>query len=581
MTETQLKKAVLALHRQVKSVQTASKLRPMPKDGRDGAPGEIGPQGLQGLRGEQGLPGRDGRDGIQGNSGTPGVGVTEVKLEAGNQLAVWLGKTKVLAGTIRTIHGKDGKNGKQGPVGPPGVPGPAGPKGEKGDSVEKVTLRDNELLVTIAGRERSAGKLRMPAAPFRPGAGGGGSIRAEVTPEPARAPLKEKLVQSRADLDDPEPDVLYRIDGRIDIAGQPIIVPAAGINIQGWGFGVSYLEDTTDNGVIFASPPGGSGTLNLGSVSFVANGAGAKVFDLVDVSGFNAIEMDTVNFEDVTEIGMLDGYRQLFGQNLGVFGVLQGFTASNNWDGGFRISTSIARNIGPDFYFLRAGPSLVFNNRVAVELNADYPAGTTSGLLDLTEANIARDSLLQIRGCQITREGVFSLNDPAFLPNINETSRRSSFKDNVGIKNTRIGSNWQITTEVVTPTTAGVPVKLNGTTTYFNEVHFSNNTSNAIQYFNELPRQVEINGSLTYGGQGGDVITTTLRVFRAATSTYENAVSVDRELVSLPGLGGQASVTITDVVDMSEDDRLEIWITNDDGGNVTARLGSTLIANGF
>lgn len=63
------------------------------------------------------------------------------------------------------------ERGEPGPQGKPGKPG------KDGVSVTGVELKNNELFVSLDGRRKSVGRIKVPAAtaPFNPGNGGGGS----------------------------------------------------------------------------------------------------------------------------------------------------------------------------------------------------------------------------------------------------------------------------------------------------------------------------------------------------------------------------------------------------------------------
>ncbi len=135
--------------------------------GPKGDAGRDGTNGADGPRGPKGETGRQGRDGRDGQQGATGAGVTRVEVEAGNQLAVWVGEAKIPAGAIevkdgKSITGPKGDKGDKGSAGPKGDKGDKGSAGPKGDSVTDVKLEGNDLFVWINNIKRKAGRLTVP-----------------------------------------------------------------------------------------------------------------------------------------------------------------------------------------------------------------------------------------------------------------------------------------------------------------------------------------------------------------------------------------------------------------------------------
>lgn len=179
MDNSKLKDAILQvsgrLNKLSARVKQVEAVRAVARDGRDGAKGaegergEQGERGAMGDRGPQGQPGRDGRD---GQPGPKGDSITEVKVEPGNTLSVWIGGIKTLAGQITTQRGEQGPQGVQGPQGPTGPAGRDGVDGKDGVGITKVELKGRELFVWFDGVRKKAGTLTLPAL------GGGGAGRA-------------------------------------------------------------------------------------------------------------------------------------------------------------------------------------------------------------------------------------------------------------------------------------------------------------------------------------------------------------------------------------------------------------------
>ena len=102
----------------------------------------------------------------------------------------------------------------------------------------------------------------------------------------------------------------YFLDGVIDMGNTSIEVPSGGINISGYDFNISGLISSSNTYTLFESSVGGSGDLIFTGFKIEVTGTGSQVFDVVDVSGFNALEIIALNFNDCTSLGEIDGYRQ-------------------------------------------------------------------------------------------------------------------------------------------------------------------------------------------------------------------------------------------------------------------------------
>ena len=63
--------------------------------------------------------------------------------------------------------------------------------------------------------------------------------------------------------------------------------------------------------------------------------------------------------------------------------------------------------------------------------------------------------MLQLKGCEITRNGVYDADDTNILPNIDRGDLPSYWKGNNGIQNTYVGGVTQVTSEETTVVVAG------------------------------------------------------------------------------------------------------------------------------
>ena len=240
----------------------------------------------------------------------------------------------------------------------------------------------------------------------------------------------------------------YYIDGIVDMGSTSIEVPATGISLHGSTFDVSQLISSEDNYTMFTSPGGGSGNVLMHDMSITTSGTSSQVFALTDATGFNAIEIEAVNFNDCTSLGYLDSYRQGLETGTGRFGGSPELEFRNTMVGGWRVDTSIVRSVTVPTALFKAGSGLAYNGRFIIGINADLPA--TGALIDFAPANINNDESLQLNNCRITRSGVIDADDSTIHPNIDESNVKSIWSNNVGLPNTIKYIRGNITAEVTT-----------------------------------------------------------------------------------------------------------------------------------
>lgn len=202
------------------------------------------PTPAAGAEGPQGPPGESiiGPPGPAGPQGTPGPAVTGpagLQGPAGKSVTGQRGPAGESVTGPRGLRGSAGESvtGPRGPQGPPGPPGPG---------ITSARVAKNEVFVSIAGKERSIGKLRIPT-PFSPGGGGGTS---GLTPIFADMPMV--LVSSGP----------YTVPGTsttviVNAATAPIVVnlpdaaAASGLRYE------IKKTDSTDNAVTLTPASGG------------------------------------------------------------------------------------------------------------------------------------------------------------------------------------------------------------------------------------------------------------------------------------------------------------------------------------
>ena len=196
-------------------------------------------------------------------------------------------------------------------------------------------------------------------------------------------PLASEVIVSQAsDFGTIDSTKVYRIDGVIDMTGVSLEVPAGGINIIGSTFDVSQLVNTEASYTMFTSPVGGSGNVLIENVGLETSGTTSQVFALTDATGFNAIEMNKVNFNNCTSRGYVDGYRQGLENGNGYFGGTPTLEFRSSMVGGWRTTTCIARGMSNFDSMFKAGAGFTFAGRVAISINCDLPA--TGALIDFS-----------------------------------------------------------------------------------------------------------------------------------------------------------------------------------------------------
>lgn len=367
----------------------------------------------------------------------------------------------------------------------------------------------------------------------------------------------------------------YFLDGSIDMGSQNIEVPPGGISISGYNFNTSKLTSTASAFTLFTSPVGGSGDLVFKDFAIEVTGSGSKVYDIADATGFCAIEINRLNYNNCSSLGTIDSYRQGFELATGRFGGSPQLELAGNWVGGYFINSSIVRGVDNGSYSLfKAGVGLVLNSRFASDFNVDLSAGIS--LLDFAPSNFANPSTLQLEGCIITRGGVLNADDANITPNISAASLISSWSSNNGLPNTFEGGELDITTEAATViTTAGVFVDLNGTFTSTDLQHFDVPASGQLRHLGSSPREFHISGNLVIDGVANDEIDLKIVIFDSSTSTFIDSKVQRRVINNLVGGRDVAYFSLADNIVLNQNDYVKLQVANVLAtGNVTAEIDS-------
>ena len=367
----------------------------------------------------------------------------------------------------------------------------------------------------------------------------------------------------------------YFIDGVIDVGSTSIDVPDTGLSLVGYGFDISKMISTEENFTLFNSLDCGNVFLN--SFTIDISGNNSQVFDLSSGTGFEAIEMNSINFENCTSLGELTGFRQGLETNTGRFGGTPELTFNNAWAGGYRISTSIALNMNDFTALFKEGNSLTFEGRFIIGLNLNLP--TNGALTDFSASNITNSESLEIENSFIRRNGVINTSDTTITPNIDEKNLESFWSDNVGVANTQKYIRQQITTEVTTNVSGGAYSVLEGTFTVDSDPSHFDSPSNGQLRLLSGNGKYQIFGNLIIDGGPNDVID--LRITKSSDdgATWPVVINnVTRVINSLVGGRDVGFFEINFLSSIKENERIRLEVANlTDNTDVTAELDSTLI----
>lgn len=288
----------------------------------------------------------------------------------------------------------------------------------------------------------------------------------------------------------------YFLDGIIDMGTTQITVPPTGMTIIGLSFDISGLISSENSYTMFVSESIAIGSGNLlGADYFVSvTGAGSKVYELYDATGFNAFEFQRINYNDCTSLGDIYDYRQGLESGTGRFGGSPSLTLHGLWRGGFRITTSIVRSLAGTMTepLFKTGTLFQMNSRFLTDINCDLP--TLAPFSDFQEVNFPNPSTVQLKGAIFTRDGAFNPNDTNIFSNLEASDLACDWDNNIGIKNTFVGGGLNNTSEVQTTiVTQGVAVDLNGTFTPKDLQHFDSPANGRLRHIGVNPREYMVN----------------------------------------------------------------------------------------
>tara|TARA_R110000764_G_scaffold238472_1_gene335670 strand:- start:47 stop:1051 length:1005 start_codon:yes stop_codon:yes gene_type:complete len=330
---------------------------------------------------------------------------------------------------------------------------------------------------------------------------------------------------------------------------------------------------------MFTSPVGGSGDVLGGDFTMDVSGATSQVFNLIGATGFGAVEFSRVNYENCTSLGTLDNYRQGLEEGTGRFGGTPTLTLKGTWVGGFRITTSIVRSLaaGMTTPLFAAGVGFTMASRFLTDINCDLPA--SAAFCDFAPANFINPSTLQFTGVILSRNGVIDASDTNLTPNIAETDIASVWRNNIGLHNTHIGGDLEITGEAATViAVAGTYVDLAGTYTPTELVHFDEPANGQLRHLGNSPVEYSLVGNLVLESVSADVVAVKVVIWRDASSSFEDGRIITRVINNLQGARNVAYFNIRNNITLHQNDYVKIQVANTAAiNNITAELSSFFV----
>lgn len=369
----------------------------------------------------------------------------------------------------------------------------------------------------------------------------------------------------------------YFIDGIIDMGSQTIQVPESGLNLKGYNFDNSGIISNEDNYTMFSNPDGGvAGYLRGENIFFNASGVGSKVFDLNNNQTGNSVEFTNCNFgqfgyDATTSLGVLTDYRLFRLDGCAVILTADGVILSGTMSGGVTITDTIALLLPSTHTLLKEGVSLVIDGSVNSNMNFNSVNSATE-FCDFLPSVFTNDSSFNLSTFRTTAS------DP--IPNISNSNVKVNFKNVRGLSNTYIGGEWVLTTEATTTiSTTGVFVKLEGTTTYSDMQHWSNETDNAFIYDSSEEIDIKILATLGLSGGNNDQVQVQIRLWDNSSSTYVIQATSSAQTLSGGLLGRRAeNIVVQATTTVNENDRIEIWVANiSDTTNLSGIINSKCV----
>jgi len=390
--------------------------------------------------------------------------------------------------------------------------------------------------------------------------------------------LNQVIVRSSADLlGTLDSTKSYFIDGQIDMSGVSIVVPATGLTLDGYGFGVSGLYCADNTYTMFTTS--GAGNVFISKTDISVTGTNSKVYELFGASGNEAIETNYVNYNNCTSLGELAAFRQGLEFNTGRFGGSPSLTLDGVWLGGYRIDVSIAiPDASMTLPLFRVGSDFEIRTRMLMNINANLRASAI--LFDFIPANFTSTGALQLNDCVIQRDGVFDTSDTTITPNINQSNIECRWVDNKGIRNTNTGGRIDLTASALTTiATIDTYVDVAGTFTASQLEHYDSPANGRLRNLSGEPQDYRIDVSMSVVGTANELLT--LAIVKYDASLLANVIisTQQRRVNSVSGPNDTAFFNMIVTTEMNSNDYVFLQIKNiTSTNNCTADVDSIMIA---
>ena len=120
--------------------------------------------------------------------------------------------------------------------------------------------------------------------------------------------------------------------------------------------------------------------------------------------------------------------------------------------------------------------------------------------------------------------------------NVLPTYSVCDWADNIGVNNTFVGGELDITTEIETVISSlGVFVDLLGTATTADLVHFDSPANGQLRHLGSSPLEYKVQGQYVIDGDANDEIALKVVVFRDASTSFEDQKTIIRIVNNLQG----------------------------------------------
>jgi len=294
---------------------------------------------------------------------------------------------------------------------------------------------------------------------------------------------------------------------------------------------------------------------------------------LASATGFEAVEVININFQDCESLGYLDGFRQGLILNGFMLDVKEGLEFRGTWSGGVRISDS-------RFIFTPTTGSYMFKGAVGQTFgsrfisNANSTIGTGSIGYDFTESNFVNDSNFQLIDAQFNGAGTY-------VNGITASSRKSLWRDCVGVDDTFQGCVYRNTTDTLTDITAtGTYAELAVVNNVIEDVHFTSQSSTNFhaRLISSLPINVRIDLLLALQAGNNHALEVQVRKYNSTNTTF---IVVDNFTMTSNGgtLGTRVEpISLASFTRLTQDERIRVFVRNNSGNtDILCEASSKLI----